>query len=233
MKKPLVAAMLGMSLMGLSGVASANVSVPHLQTTGHGEVTAQPDMAVFSVAVEELRPTAKAAKEAADKAVTAFVDRLLKEGLDRSQIQSANINLQPQYHYPKDQEPELKGYRASRYITVTVNSLDKLNTYLDNALGDGINRINNIELKVSNEKEYQDQARQAAVKDAMEKAKSLADGFGEKLDGVWQINYQTSYPRPVMMRMAMDAPAMEKSMGYQDTQIVIRDQVDVTFKLQD
>ncbi|WP_415720013.1 oxidative stress defense protein [Photobacterium ganghwense] len=233
MKKPLVAAMLGMSLMGMSGVASANVSVPHLQTTGHGEVTAQPDMAVFSVAVEELRPTAKAAKEAADKAVTAFVDRLLKEGLDRSQIQSANINLQPQYHYPKDQEPELKGYRASRYITVTVNSLDKLNTYLDNALGDGINRINNIELKVSNEKEYQDQARQAAVKDAMEKAKSLADGFGEKLDGVWQINYQTSYPRPVMMRMAMDAPAMEKSMGYQDTQIVIRDQVDVTFKLQD
>lgn len=233
MKKPLVAAMLGMSLMGLSGVASANVSVPHLQTTGHGEVTAQPDMAVFSVAVEELRPTAKAAKEAVDKAVTAFVDRLLKEGLDRSQIQSANINLQPQYHYPKDQEPELKGYRASRYITVTVNSLDKLNTYLDNALGDGINRINNIELKVSNEKEYQDQARQAAVKDAMEKAKSLADGFGEKLDGVWQINYQTSYPRPVMMRMAMDAPAMEKSMGYQDTQIVIRDQVDVTFKLQD
>ncbi|WP_273857521.1 oxidative stress defense protein [Photobacterium sp. GSS17] len=233
MKKPLVAAMLGMSLMGMSGVASANVSVPHLQTTGHGEVTAQPDMAVFSVAVEELRPTAKAAKEAVDKAVTAFVDRLLKEGLDRSQIQSANINLQPQYHYPKDQEPELKGYRASRYITVTVNSLDKLNTYLDNALGDGINRINNIELKVSNEKEYQDQARQAAVKDAMEKAKSLADGFGEKLDGVWQINYQTSYPRPVMMRMAMDAPAMEKSMGYQDTQIVIRDQVDVTFKLQD
>lgn len=233
MKKTLVAAMLGMSLMGMSGVASANVSVPHLQTTGHGEVTALPDMAVFSVAVEELRPTAKAAKEAADKAVTAFVDRLLKEGLDRSQIQSANINLQPQYHYPKDQEPELKGYRASRYITVTVNSLDKLNTYLDNALGDGINRINNIELKVSNEKEYQDQARQAAVKDAMEKAKSLADGFGEKLDGVWQINYQTSYPRPVMMRMAMDAPAMEKSMGYQDTQIVIRDQVDVTFKLQD
>lgn len=233
MKKPLVAAMLGMSLMGMSGVASANVSVPHLQTTGHGEVTAQPDMAVFSVAVEELRPTAKAAKEAADKAATAFVDRLLKEGLDRSQIQSANINLQPQYHYPKDQEPELKGYRASRYITVTVNSLDKLNTYLDNALGDGINRINNIELKVSNEKEYQDQARQAAVKDAMEKAKSLAEGFGEKLDGVWQINYQTSYPRPVMMRMAMDAPAMEKSMGYQDTQIVIRDQVDVTFKLQD
>ncbi|MDV5171475.1 oxidative stress defense protein [Photobacterium rosenbergii] len=232
MKKQLIAVMLGLGLMGTSGIAAASVSVPHLQTTGNGEVTAQPDMAVFAVAVEEIRPTAKEAKQAVDKAVEAFVARLLDEGIERNQIQSANISLQPQYHYPKDKEPELKGYRASRHVTVTVNELDNLNTYLDSALGDGINRINNIELKVSNEDEYLEQARQAAIKDAIAKAESLAKGFGESLDGVWQISYQASQPRPMMMRMAMDA-APESAVSYQDTQITIRDRVEVVFKLEE
>lgn len=232
MKKQLVAVMLGLGMMGASGMASANIDVPHLETTGIGEITVQPDMAVFSVAVDEMRPSAKEAKLAADKAVTAFVDRLLAEGLDRSQIQSANISLQPQYHYPKDKAPELQGYRATRTVTVTVSQLDQLNTYLDSALGDGINRINNIELKVSDESAVQEQARLAAIKDAQIKAKSLAEGFGQKLDGVWQISYQSHNPRPVMMRMAMDA-APANSAGYQDTQITVRDSVDVIFKLEE
>lgn len=232
MKKHLVAVMLGLGLLGTSGMASADISVPHLETTGSGEITVQPDMAVFSVAVEEVKPTAQAAKQAADQAVTAFVERLLAQGLERSQIQSANISLQPQYTYPKNNAPQLKGYRASRTITVTVNELDNLNMYLDSALGDGINRINAIELKVRDEKAFQEQARQAAIQDAISKAESLAKGFGEKLDGVWQISYQSNQPRPIMMRMAMDSPN-EAAMTYQDAQIIIRDQVAVTFKLED
>lgn len=232
MKKQLLAVVLGFSSLGVAGAAAADVTVPHLETIGSGEVTAQPDMAEFSVAVEETRSTAKEAKQAVDKAVTAFVERLQAKGVERSDIQSANISLQPQYHYPKDKKPELTGYRASRHITVTVRELDQLNTYLDNALGDGINRINNIQLKVSNEAEYLELARQAAIKDAMDKAESLAKGFGEKIDGVWRITYQVSHPRPVMMRMAMDA-APETAATYQDAQITIRDRVEVVFKLEE
>ncbi|MGF1701570.1 oxidative stress defense protein [Photobacterium makurazakiensis] len=230
MKKQLVAVLLGFGLMGASGLASANVTVPHLETIGTGEVVAQPDMAVFSVAVVEVKPTAQEAKQAVDQAITAFVERLLAQGVERSDIQSANISLQPQYHYPKDKEPELKGYRASRNVTVTVDDLDQLNTYLDHALGDGINRINNIELKVSNEAEYLEKARLAAINDAKAKAESLAKGFGEELDGVWRINYHANQPRPVMMRMAMDA-APETAATYQDAEIVISDRVEVVFKL--
>ena len=232
MKKQLLATILGFSTLGFAGTAAANVTVPHLETVGRGEVTAQPDMATFSVAVEEIRPTAKEAKLAVDKAVTAFVERLQAQGIERADIQSANISLQPQYHYPKDKKPELTGYRANRHITVTVKDLDQLNAYLDSALGDGINRINNIELKVSNEAEYIEQARQAAIKDAMDKAESLAKGFGEKIDGVWSITYHAASPRPVMMRMAMDAaPAI--SATYQDAQITIQDRVEVVFKLEE
>ncbi len=233
MKKHLLAIVLGGSTLMSAGAIAADVSFPHLETTGLGEVVAQPDMAVFSVEVMETRKTAKEAKQAVDKAIAAFIERLSKQGVERSDVESANIKLRPEYHYQKDQKPELTGYRASRHITVTVKELDNLNKYLDSALGDGINTINNIQLKVSNEAEFVELARKAAIQDAKTRANSLASGFGEEVDRVWKITYRASPARPMMMRtMAMDASSNIEA-SYKDTQIVIRDQVDVVFRLED
>lgn len=233
MKKHLLAVVLGASTLVSAGAMAADVSFPHLETTGVGEVSAQPDMAVFSVEVTENRKTAKEAKEAVDKAVAAFNERLKQQGVERGDIESANITLRPEYHYQKDKKPELIGYRASRHITVTVKKLDHLNKYLDGALGDGINTINNIQLKVSNEERFIEQARQAAIKDAIAKAESLASGFDVDLDGIWNISYRASVPVPMMMRtMAMDASSNIEA-SYQDAKIVIRDRVDVVFRLED
>lgn len=233
MNKHLLVMVFGVNLFISAGVMAAELNFPHLETTGMGEVVAEPDMAVFSVEVTEIRQTAKEAKQAVDKAVTTFHKRLKKQGVDRADIQSANITLRPEYHSPKDQQPQLTGYRASRHITVTIKALDKLNVYLDGALGDGINRIHNIELKISNEAAFIEQARQAAILDAQTKAKSLAKGFGERIKGVWKITYHASNPRPVLMRaMAMDA-APETSATYQDAKITIRDRVEVIFRLED
>lgn len=233
MNKHFLAALLGSSVLISTAAMAAEVNFPHIETTGVGEVIAQPDIAIFSVQVSEVRKTAKDAKKAVDTAVAAFNQRLNNDGVVRTDIESSNISLRPEYSYKKDQEPTLSGYRANRNITVTVRDLDKLNTYLDGALGDGINNINNIELKVSNESEFIELARQAAISNAKEKADSLAKGFDEKVDGVWKVTYRTSQPRPILMRaMAMDSsPNIESS--YQDTQVVIRDQVDVVFRLED
>ncbi|MDW3642574.1 SIMPL domain-containing protein, partial [Vibrio sp. 1291-1] len=122
------------------------------------------------------------------------------------------------------------GYRASRSINVTVTDLADLNQYLDMALKAGINQVDNIQLKVSNQAEYQQKARMAAIKDAREKAASLASGFDKRLGGIWQINYNQMHVQPVLMRsMAMDRK--QGSNSYQDSTLVIRDQVDVVYKL--
>ncbi|WP_330961848.1 oxidative stress defense protein [Photobacterium sp. 53610] len=230
MKKTLLAVCFGGASL-LSPLAMADDNFPRLETIGVGEVTAQPDMAMFTVAVEETRKSAQEAKQAVDKAVTAFMDRLQKSGVKRADIESANIYLHPQYHRSSDNPPELVGYQATRQVTVMVRDLDKLNTYLDNALGDGINHIQNIELKVSDAEKYQEQARQAAIKDAKSKAKSLAKGFDTNIDGVWNIRYFDPMPRPVMGRMAMDA-AVETKATYQDAEITFRDRVEVVFRLE-
>lgn len=233
MNRCLLATVLTASAFISPSLMAADVSFPHLETTGMGEIMTPPDMALFSVQVSELGKSAKDAKNAVDSAIAAFNQRLTTEGVARTDIESSNISLRPEYLYKKDNKPELIGYRANRHVTVTVRELDKLNQFLDGALGDGINNINSIELKVSNETKYLEQARQAAINDAKQKAQSLANGFDEKIDGVWKISYRQSQSRPVMMRsMAMDSSANIES-SYQDTQIVIRDQVDVVFRLKD
>ncbi|ELB2803828.1 oxidative stress defense protein [Vibrio alginolyticus] len=202
----------------------------HVTTTGYGEVTATPDMATFSVKVVDTTMTAEQAKLSVDETVEEFLKSLSDAGLSKDNITSSNLYLAPQYHYPKSGKAELVGYRASRSIDVTVTDLKNLNQYLDMALEAGINQVDNIQLKVSNQAEYQQKARMAAIKDAREKAGSLATGFEKKLGDVWQINYRQMHVQPVLMRsMAMDSK--EGANSYQDSTMIIRDQVDVIYKL--
>ncbi|WP_070971701.1 oxidative stress defense protein [Vibrio sonorensis] len=209
---------------------AAQPEFPHIVTTGFGEVTAKPDMAKFSVRVVETTLTAEQAKQAVDKVVSDFLTKLNNAGVAREDILSSNLYLAPQYHYPKNGKSELVGYRASRNITVTVHDLPDLNTYLDVALEHGINQVDNIQLLVSDQKGFKEKARTAAIADAKQKAEALAKGFDKQLDGVWRIDYDASSAQPVMMRsMAMDAKL--ESSGYQDSSLVIRDQVHVIYKL--
>ena len=226
--------MIGVLLMGvmMTPVKAEELSFPHISTSGHGEVTAVPDMAEFTVQVVETMLTAEQAKQAVDKAVGSFVERLTAAGVKRDNIASTNLYLAPQYHYPKSGKVELVGYQASRSVTVTVEVLGNLNSYLDGALGDGINRIDDIQLKVKDESKYQEQARLAAIKDATQKAKFLADGFEREVDGVWRISYDNNSNRPMLMR-SMALGAEKASNTYQDSSIVIRDRVDVIYKLKD
>ncbi|HAS8321236.1 TPA: oxidative stress defense protein [Vibrio vulnificus] len=215
----------------VAGYAMAEApSFAHLSTTGYGEVVAKPDMAIFTVKVVDSTMTAESAKQSVDTTVDAFLAALTKAGVDKQQITSTNLYLAPQYHYPKNEKPYLVGYRASRSVTVKVANLANLNAYLDLALNAGINQVDNIQLLVSNEAEYQQQARLEAIKDAQQKAGFLAKGFGKSLGEVWQINYNQPNVQPVLMRtMMMDAKS--ESNSYQDSSLIIRDQVDVTYKL--
>ena len=96
--------------------------------------------------------------------------------------------------------------------------------------------INNITLKVKDQKKYQDEARQAAIANAKEVAASLAKGFGDKVEGVWQIDYNTNdRPMPYGMRSAPMMYAADANsavnQSYSDNNIVISDSVNVIFKL--
>ncbi|MGR5178979.1 oxidative stress defense protein [Vibrio mediterranei] len=229
MKRTFVIGALAVSMFSVSAFANP-LEFPHIVTTGYGEIQVKPDMAEFSVRVVQSQMDADQAKQGVDSVVDSFLNSLMSQGIEKRDIQSSNLHLSPQYHYPEKGKPELVGYRASRTVTVQVMDLDKLNDYLDLALQSAINQVDNIELKVKDQGQYQQAARMAAIKDAQGKAASLAKGFEQKLGQVWRIEYRQPMNQPVVMRsMAMDSKM--ESNSYQDSVITIRDRVDVTYQI--
>lgn len=214
----------------IGNLQAEEIAFAHIATTGYGEVTVTPDCASFSVQVEQATMNADQAKPGVDMVVSKFIERLQKMGVSTQNITSSNLFLAPQYYYPKDGHPQLVGYRASRRVNVEVDDLSLLNQYLDIAIAEGINRVDDIQLKVKDQHRYLLEARAAAIADANQKAQSLALGFKRSLGAIWEIGYHTnSTGSSVMKTVSMHQKMANES--YQDSSIVISDSVDVVYRL--
>lgn len=185
---------------------------PHLiSLSGHGEVKQTPDMAIVSLGTQTQAATAKAAVDANTKNMTALLAALKAAGIDDKDVQTSNFSVGPRYDYSNNQAPKLVGYDVNNTVIVTVRKLDELGALLDKAVGAGSNQITGISFSVANPQAAEDEARKAAVKDALRKATLLAEAAGTKLGAIASISENASAPPvPVVFAkrgMAMDAAA--------------------------
>ncbi|MGE6648410.1 oxidative stress defense protein [Shewanella colwelliana] len=238
MKKTILAALLASSFFATTlpfasqNVQATELSFAHIETIGTSQVVISADMAELIVEVNTQADTPANTKSASDQAVAGFIARLKQAGINRDNIQSANLSLHPRHQYdPETRTNNEVGYNASRKVVVTLDDLNILNEVLDTALEQGINRIIDISYKSSKEAELIEQARALAIKDAQQKAKSLAKGFGEKIDGVWEIRYFDQHNvQPVMYKRNAAAQG-DVGESYQQAQTTISDRVEVIFRL--
>ena len=179
-------------------------------------------MATLSINVTVKEKDASAAKAQADKRVAQYFDFLKAQGIEKKDINAANISTSPDYVYDKEKEESvIRGYNASRSVTVKVHEL---------------NDISAVEFGVNNPEKYREEVRQKAISDAISQAKSVAKGFGTELGAVYSIGYNAPQPVPVMARnkmmLAAGAPAaVSADETYEQQTIDFRDQVDVVFEL--
>lgn len=231
-----LAAMLGFAIVPTLALADEVPNGPHVVISGQSRIDATPDIATLSIDVSVSAKEAGDAKKQADDRVAQYFDFLKKNGIEKKDIDAANLSTQPEYDYPKDGKSVLKGYRAVRQVRVTLRQLDKLNDLLDGALKSGLNEIRSVELGVADPAMYRNKARQAAIDDATQQASDLAKGFHSKLGPVYSIRYHVTnfQPMPVarMYKMAEAAPETSAAETYQKKSIQFNDQVDVVFELQ-
>jgi uncharacterized protein YggE len=231
-----MAAMLGLGTLPAALQAAEVPAGPHVVTSGTASVDATPDIATLAIEVNVSAKDAASAKKQADQRVAEYFAFLQKNGIEKKDINAANLSTQPEYNYLKDGGTELKGYRAVRQVQVTLRQLDKLNDLLDGALSSGLNEIRSVELGVANPASFRDQARQKAIDNATEQAKSLAEGFHAKLGPVYSIRYHVAnyQPMPVarMYKAAEASAQSDAAQTYEQQSIHFDDQVDVVFELQ-
>ena len=205
---------------------------PHIVTSGTASVDAVPDVATTAIEVNVAAKDAASAKKQADDRVAQYLS-FRNRTVSRKDISSANLRTQPDYDY-QNGKSILKGYRAVRTVEVTVRQLDKLNGLLDGALKAGLNEIRSVSLGVAQPEKYKDEARKAAIDDAIHQAQQLASGFKSKLGPVYSVRYHVSnyQPSPMVRMMKADAAPVSAQETYEQPTIQFDDQVDVVFQLE-
>jgi uncharacterized protein YggE len=204
------------SCLALAGPALGQETPRQITVTGSAEVEAVPDLATITAGVETQAPTAAGALEANSKAMAAVFAALEAAKVERRDMQTSQLNLNPVYEPFREgaEAPQqVVAYQASNMVTVRVRDLAGLGAMIDALAGAGANRLYGIGFEVSDPRSSVDAARREAVADARVKAELYAAAAGVTLGPVMTISENTGMGTPQPFRakadMAEAAPVAE------------------------
>lgn len=177
-----------------------------LNLSAYGETKVAPDMATITLGVMTEGKTAAEAMQANATRMNAVVASLRKAGIPDKDIQTSNLNLNPQYRYQENQPPVLVGYQASNNVTVTVNDLKRLGPAVDATVNAGANQVHGISFGLSDPTAAENAAREAAVKALAAKADLYARATGYRISRLVSLSEGGGYaPQPPMPMVAYAA----------------------------
>lgn len=179
-----------------------------LTVTGTATVNAAPDQATLSLGVTTTGATAAAAMGANNDAASAVIARLIAAKVADRDMQTTGLSLNPNWVMnTAGTAQEIQGYTASSTLTVRIAALDAAGTILDAAITDGANTLNGLTFGLADPRPLEDDARKAAVADALARAQVLAQAAGETLGPIVSISEGGGgqQPMPMLYKAAADS----------------------------
>jgi uncharacterized protein len=192
----------------------AEQPVPVIRVSGEGIAAVKPDLAVVTLGVVREATTVREALDA-HNTVTAELGAAMRDFNIRSEdMQTSNFQIQPKYVYPTPKDtgeqdpPRIVGYTVSSQLVVRIRDMAAIGEILDKAVTLGVNSDGGILLTNDDPSAAIAKARAAAMKDAANRAKTLAEAAGVTLGPVLEISESFDRPMPVPMtrgKMMMEA----------------------------
>jgi len=197
---------LGGSLSGAS-LANAEEQTPReatIMVSGEGEAAIAPDMAILTMSVVRQADTAADALSANSDAMAKVLAALKAQGIAERDLQTSDFSVMPQYRQDKVENggyeaPQIAGYIVQNTLTVRVRDLAALGAVIDQSVKLGINQDGGIRFTNDKPDAVIGQAREAAVAEAVAKAKVLTQAAGVRLGRIVEIseNFARPMPQPV------------------------------------
>jgi len=125
------AAIVSTPAMAQQASITQTIAGTRLDVTATGEVTRVPDVAIISAGVVSRSTTASAALQDAANRMQRVVTALKHAGVEDRDIQTSNVNLNPEYRYPENQAPQLVGYTATNMLTIRFRDIRNSGKILD------------------------------------------------------------------------------------------------------
>lgn len=203
-------ALAGLATTAMAGcdAAPAGVAETPRQVTvvGSGEVQGVPDTLTTEAGIEFVAGDVTSAMNQTSERQQAVIDALVDAGVDRKDISTTQVSLQPQYGSPEPGgSSNITGYRAGNTIRVKVerDSASQVLAVIVRAGGDAT-RINGVSYSIEDDSQLVRGARERAFNDAKDRAEQYAQLSGLHLGRVISISEVAGEgPPPVPVGMPM------------------------------
>lgn len=201
--------------------ATGSADVPKvIQTYGEAELSAPPELAKISLAIETRSSRAEEAVEENAQRATAVRKALLESGLAEEEIVTGSYRLYSYREWIEGRpagEAELQTFQAVNEIIVTIRDLENVGDLIDIAVTSGANNINYISFELDDPQELLLLALKAATEQAALKAEAIAEGSGVRVSGLYSIREErTDY---IPYRFLDDMVQEDMAMGSASTPI--------------
>ena len=181
---------------GSTGVVASS---PGITVTGTAQVAGKPDTLQLNLSVQTRGDSVGKALESANSITSRVQSSLTKNGVTAKDIQTSNLQVQPEYSYSTSGTPTIKGYTVSEGVTATLRNLGKAGNAITAAVSAGGNavQVNGISLDLEDNGKLLTAARDQAVANAKTKAEQYAKASGRSLGAAVSITETVADPPPV------------------------------------
>lgn len=185
---------------------SGNLEAPRQVTVvGSGEVQGVPDTLTTEAGIEFVAGDVTSAMNQTSERQQAVIDALVDAGVDRKDISTTQVSLQPQYgNSESGGSSSITGYRAGNTIRVKVEreSASQVLAVIVRAGGDAT-RINGVSYSIEDDSHLVHDARERAFNDAKDRAEQYAQLSGLRLGRVISISEVADGTPPMPVGMPM------------------------------
>lgn len=214
-----------LAVVGVVGcdAAAAPAAVPgtaaprQVTVIGEGKVDGTPDTLTVSLSVAATAPDAVGASNQTSSRANAVTDALVGQGIDRKDISTTTVTLQPQYG--GSDNTTIVGYQSSNSINVKVRKIETGPQVLGviTTTGGDATRINSVTYSIEDDSQLIKDARSRAFDDAKNRAQQYAELSGLDLGKVLSISETgaATPPPPSPVRYDVAAEAAPLSPGQQ------------------
>ncbi|PWV89330.1 hypothetical protein DFQ01_1482 [Paenibacillus cellulosilyticus] len=154
-----------------------------IEVQGEGKVTAVPDQAVITLGVITEKTELRSAQADNAAAITRIIQSIRQLNVPQEQIQTVEYRIDTHYDYI-DGKQIFRGYQVTHMLQITTSNVGQAGAIVDAAVENGANHIGGITYSVSQPAYYEKQALSLAVRNAMDKALTVAHTMGITIDVV-------------------------------------------------
>ena len=182
---------------------------------GSGKVQGTPDTLTANVSIEFTAADVTGAMNQTSERQQAVINALVAAGVDRKDISTTEVSLQPKYGAPDNSK--IVGYRATNSIDVRIRKLDSASQALALIVrtGGDATRIGSVDYSIEDDSQLVRDARARAFDDAKDRAQQYAQLSGLKLGKVISISESAGATPPTPLPRGAMADAVPLEPGQQ------------------